>query len=221
MKILALEFSSAHRGVAVIGAGPDNGPALAGQTVLIDDDRASGMAQVSDTLRKCGVAREEIDAIAVGLGPGSYTGIRAAIAMAQGWQLARSIPSIGLASTDCLAAQIHAAGGRGRLRLAIDAQRLEYYLAGYLLDESGPSLATPLRLASAADVTADLTEGERLLGPDLARRFPGAADAYPDAAWLGRLAWSRRCFTPADRLEPIYLRPASFVKAPPPRSIRL
>ena len=48
--------------------------------------------------------REAIEAIAVGLGPGSYTGIRAAIALAQGWQLAREVKTLGVSSVAAMAA---------------------------------------------------------------------------------------------------------------------
>ena len=67
--------------------------------------------------------------IAVGLGPGSYTGIRAAIAMAQGWQLARGVKLLGVSSAEALAAQAQAENIFGRVNLVIDAQRGEFYLA--------------------------------------------------------------------------------------------
>ena len=47
---------------------------------------------------------EEIDCLAIGIGPGSYTGIRAAISIAQAWQLARSVNLLSISSVDCLAA---------------------------------------------------------------------------------------------------------------------
>ena len=59
--------------------------------------------------------------IAVGLGPGSYTGIRAAIAVAQGWQLARGIKLLGINSVECLAAQAQAGKIFGRVNVVIDA----------------------------------------------------------------------------------------------------
>ena len=51
------------------------------------------------------IEREQIEMICVGLGPGSYTGIRAAIAMAQGWQLARGTKLLGVSSVASLAEQ--------------------------------------------------------------------------------------------------------------------
>ena len=44
---------------------------------------------IEDVLARSQMEREQIEVLAVGLGPGSYTGIRVALSMAQGWQLAR------------------------------------------------------------------------------------------------------------------------------------
>jgi tRNA threonylcarbamoyladenosine biosynthesis protein TsaB len=44
------------------------------------------------------VEREQIEVMAVGLGPGSYTGVRVAISLAQGWQLARGVKLLGMAA---------------------------------------------------------------------------------------------------------------------------
>ena len=43
---------------------------------------------IEEALREAGLEREQIEVLAVGLGPGSYTGIRVALSLAQGWQLA-------------------------------------------------------------------------------------------------------------------------------------
>ena len=57
-------------------------------------------ALIDDALREAGVEREQIDCLAIGLGPGSYTGVRAAIAVAQGWQLARGIRLLGVSTAE-------------------------------------------------------------------------------------------------------------------------
>jgi len=98
MKILALEFSSSQRSVAVVQPGEFH------EAVGSNEP----FAMIEDALREAKCEREQIDCIAVGIGPGSYTGIRSAISIAQGWQLARSIKILGISSTECLAAQAHA-----------------------------------------------------------------------------------------------------------------
>jgi len=64
--------------------------------------------------------------IAVGLGPGSYTGVRAAIALAQGWQLAREIKLLGVSSVEAIAVQAQAEKIFGRVNVVMDAQRNEF-----------------------------------------------------------------------------------------------
>src|SRR4051794_23641679 len=84
MKILALEFSSPVRSVAVGGDVPKHGYAEEGGS-----RETKPFALINAALAQAEISREEIHCIAVGLGPGSYAGIRIAIAIAQGWQLAR------------------------------------------------------------------------------------------------------------------------------------
>jgi tRNA threonylcarbamoyl adenosine modification protein YeaZ len=100
MKILALEFSSEQRSVAVV----EN------DTVLGEADETAGkhtqaFALIEQALAKAGFEREQIECVAVGLGPGSYMGTRIAIAIAQGWQLARAVKTIGINSAEAAARQ--------------------------------------------------------------------------------------------------------------------
>src|SRR6185436_9921559 len=118
MKILALEFSSSERSVAV--AADD----LARGCAQERGGRAThAFASIDSALQQAGVAREEIDCLAVGIGPGSYTGIRIAIAIAQGWQLARAVKLLGISSADCIAAQARERGIRGKVKIVFDAQQ--------------------------------------------------------------------------------------------------
>jgi tRNA threonylcarbamoyladenosine biosynthesis protein TsaB len=103
MKILAVEFSSPARNVAILQCGDGTSPALLARAAETSVRRALGL--VSEALETARCEREELDAIAVGLGPGSYTGIRGAIALAQGWQLGRGVQLLGISSVECLAAQ--------------------------------------------------------------------------------------------------------------------
>src|SRR5438477_5326533 len=126
MKILALEFSSNLRSVAVIDDGRASGRA---QEPGARASRALGL--VESALREAELEREQVDCLAVGLGPGSYTGTRSAIALAQGWQLALGTRILGISSVECLAAAAHFETIRGLVNVVIDAQRREFYLAGY------------------------------------------------------------------------------------------
>jgi len=207
MKILALEFSSNRRSVGIAEG------AQALSRVETDEVRQSPLTLIDRALNEANLPRESISTIALGTGPGSYTGIRSAIATAQGWQLARNINLLPIPSTEILAATARANGLRGETHFIIDAQRHEYYHATWNLTEETQTETTPLRIISAAE--AAQLEAH---GPD-ADGFPTCEPLYPDAAILAQLATTRTGFQPGEAIEPIYLRQTNFTKAPPPRKL--
>jgi len=231
MKLLAIEFSSAQRSVAVVQAGgrcPAPGHGLALAEVVARDERSASSHRPTTTtptlelldraLREAKLEREQIECLAIGLGPGSYAGIRAGIALAQGWQLGRDVKLLGVSSAECVAAQAQPAGIKGRVAVVIDAQRAEFYLAGYEIGATGRREVEPLRLAALSEVQACEKKGALLLGPEVTTWFPGGRLLFPRAATLGQLALERSDFVSGEKLEPIYLRETAFVKAPAPRS---
>src|SRR5262249_43974130 len=129
MKILALEFSSSQRSVAVWRA-----PEMEiNEVVEAGSGALHAFAMVTEALQRANLEREQIDCLAVGIGPGSYTGIRVAISLAQGWQLARGIRLLGISSVECLVAGAADEGMIGKASCVVDAQRGEFYLASYEL----------------------------------------------------------------------------------------
>jgi tRNA threonylcarbamoyl adenosine modification protein YeaZ len=233
MKILAIEFSSAERSVALVEGLPrGNFPAAAApETFDIAADRNTSrilaraselggrraIGLIEEVLKEANCGREEIEAIAVGLGPGSYTGIRGAIALAQGWQIGRGTKLLGVSSVECLAAQALDAREFGLAHIVIDAQRNEFYLASFQIEPMGARQVQALHLAGFARIEDLAGRGERVIGPDMVRWFPKARNMNPDAAMLGRIALSRSNFVSGESLEPIYLRETEFKKAPPAR----
>ncbi len=216
MKILAVEFSSARRSVAVVqGAGDGPGPkvmAWEADSHAVDRRQLSSLGLVTEALGKAGVEREEIEGVAVGIGPGSYTGIRVAIALAQGWQLARGVRLLAISSAECLAAQAQAEGLLGRVEVVIDAQRGEVYLAGYEISAGDWRETEALRLGTLAQAQERQSTGWALAGPEVTRWFPEGRVLFPTAATLGGLALGRSDFIAGEALEPLYLRQAGFVK---------
>ena len=190
--------------------------AVAGQGNT-NDRQVGALGLVEQALREAALEREQIDCIAIGLGPGSYTGIRCAIALAQGWQIARSINLLGVSSIECLAFQAQRAGIYGRVNLVVDAQRNEFYLAAYEIDKTQHHEVEPLHLASRAEIERRVSEGQIILGPEMNDHFAAGQSLFPHAATLGELALRRTDFVPGEKLEPIYLRETNFVKAPLPR----
>jgi tRNA threonylcarbamoyl adenosine modification protein YeaZ len=218
MKILALEFSSEQRSAAVLDAARP-----ASQSIDTDTGSMAALELVERALQKANVQREDIECIAVGLGPGSYTGIRSAIALAQGWQLARDVKLLGLGSVECLAAQAQAAGLRGRIHIVIDAHRNEFYHAPCDVTNERVSYPKPLGLATRPEIESLIAAGATVIGPEVSRCFARPdglrGDLFPGAETLARLAAVWSGFVSGEKLEPIYLRETNFVKAPPLRNL--
>ena len=209
MTILALEFSSLRRSVALA-----RGEEVLAEAVAQTTGRGTdAFGLIENVLTQAGLSREAVDVIAVGLGPGSYTGIRAAIAVAQGWQLGRGVKLVGVSSVESLAWQAQAEGLTGLVGLMIDAQRGEFYLSRWNLSGPHRKEVEPLKIVSAAEIAARRAAGETLAGPEAERQL------FPSASTVARLAGSRTSYLPGESLEPIYLRETTFVKAPQGRTV--
>src|SRR5579862_7332497 len=235
MKILALEFSSPQRSVAVVQAVP---PASSPSGEVLQFERtgkksrdivetgprgAAPIGMINEALREAQIEREQIDCLAIGLGPGSYNGIRQAIALAQGWQLAagrRGVKLLGISTAECLASQAHQQGLTGVVNVIIDAQRGEFYLASYDISAQGYREIDALHLATKEEVSRSQVIGTQFIGPGITETFPRGVLVFPLATTLGCLALNRNNFVSGEKIEPIYLREAAFVKAPPARVLQ-
>ena len=231
MTILALEFSSPQRSVAIARAGRvlgeviETGAGLRPGQKTGASSRPAGatgaFSMIATALDEAKLEREQIEILAVGLGPGSYTGVRVALSMAQGWQLAHGVKLLGVSSMDCLAAQAQAERIFGRVNVMVDAQRNEFYLAAYDISADGWNTIRPLRIVTAGEIQSGAGTGEILAGPEVTRWFPGGRTIFPRAATLARLAMGRDSFVAGEKLEPIYLREAQFAKVPARKSAAL
>ncbi|MEO6137980.1 MAG: tRNA (adenosine(37)-N6)-threonylcarbamoyltransferase complex dimerization subunit type 1 TsaB [Luteimonas sp.] len=92
-------------------------------------------------LVEAGIARTQLDVIAVGRGPGAFTGVRLAIAIAQGIALALDLPVVPVSTLAALAASLPSLSLHGseatRILAAIDARMGEIYLGSFMRDDSG------------------------------------------------------------------------------------
>jgi tRNA threonylcarbamoyladenosine biosynthesis protein TsaB len=215
MKILAVEFSSAQRSVALVEKGR-KGTACLSEVIESGGRAVRGIGAIEEVLLQAQTEREQVECLAVGLGPGSYTGIRGGIALAQGWQLGREVKTLGISSADAIAAQAQHEGMKGLVHVVIDAQRNEFYWAVYEIEGVGWNEVQPLKLATLGEVRAGTASGV-LVGPEVTPWFPEARVLVPRAATVGELALERTDYLPGEKLEPIYLRETTFVKAPPSR----
>jgi tRNA threonylcarbamoyl adenosine modification protein YeaZ len=174
---------------------------------------------MTEALGQAGIEPAAVQAIAVGLGPGSYTGIRVAIALAQSLELGLGARLTGLSSVECLVWGAWLEGIHGEVAVVVDAQRGERYAARYQISPLGVELRQPLGLQERAEVQRWADRGVILVGPDLEDREPAVRPLYPEAAMLGVLATGTTGYVPGPELAPIYLRATQFMKAPPPRQI--
>lgn len=170
-------------------------------------------------LDQAGLGVGDIHGVAVGLGPGLFTGLRVGIATAQTFAAARELPVVGLPSLDVLA---FPARHTGRLLCAaVDARRGELYWAFYRSAPGGVQRIGDLRLGGVEALVAELeSHGEPCLvvgDATLAHRdalarvaeVAGPDVAWPSATHLAELAhprFVREETERPDQLRPIYLR---------------
>lgn len=168
---------------------------------------------VAAVLEEAGRARTEVTDVAVGVGPGPYTGLRVGLATARTLALAWGARVHGVCSLDAIAAQAVAEGLRGEFLVATDARRREVHTARYVATgEAGDTRVTRTAgpdVVAPADVVPDVPvvgAGTRLhpgvLGP---ARAPfdvdgGALARLVVDALAGRGGWE--LLAP----EPLYLR---------------
>ncbi len=201
MRILAMDFSTSRRSVALCEL--RDGAAEVLQTYTFDGNSIAPLALLR---RLEGFDPAGVEGIAVGLGPGSYTGIRSALSVAQGFNLARGTLAVGVSSCDAIALAAGHLGIKGELEVVIDAQRNEIYSARYELNGGG------IRLARRLEIRGQPETG-RVVGPDATRWNPNGVIVHPSAFAIGKLA-AGLTFGPPEVWEPIYLREPSFAKAP-------
>jgi tRNA threonylcarbamoyl adenosine modification protein YeaZ len=161
---------------------------------------------IDRALRQTGLAREDLTAIGVGVGPGPFTGLRVGLVTARTLGYVLEVPVYGACTLDVLAIEAVDTGavgnqGDGEFVVATDARRKEVYLAAY--DGDGERLEGPM-VAKPADVATEVpVVGEgAVLYPDA---FPHAAGpTMPSAGWLARVIAEER--VELHDPEPLYLR---------------
>jgi tRNA threonylcarbamoyladenosine biosynthesis protein TsaB len=178
-------------------------------------------------LAEAGLARTQLDAIAVGRGPGAFTGVRLAIALAQGIALALERPVLPVSTLAVLAAGAPAVGqvdGPARILAAIDARMGEVYAAAFAREDDGTLRALDAERVLPPDAVA-LPAGvdahwqgvgtgfaaaggvlAQRLQPALARVDPSALPRACDLARLAAAAFARGEGLAPERVEPAYLR---------------
>ncbi len=201
MITLAIDTSTPHGSVALL----DDGVVRLEETFVADRSHSASLFAV---LEKARSLTSRVDRLAVGLGPGSYAGVRIAIAAALGLEWSLGAELVGLPSVAALQTSAPAYLVIG------DARRETFYFTRV---ERGACVEGPL-LATGAELAARLAGCAAL--PIFATaempQFPTVEIALPSAAVLARLASEDRGIVARGDLEPIYLR-EPHITQPRPR----
>ncbi|HLS83761.1 MAG TPA: tRNA (adenosine(37)-N6)-threonylcarbamoyltransferase complex dimerization subunit type 1 TsaB [Arenimonas sp.] len=174
---------------------------------------------IEQLLAGAGLARSQLDVLAVGRGPGAFTGVRLGIAIVQGLALALERPVVPVSTLAVLA--MRAPAEARDILAAIDARMGEVYLGAFrrggggLVQASGPEQVLPPGLAPLpAGPVHGVGSGFGAEGGMLAERLGQRlrsvdVQALPHAGDLARLAaaaFARGEAVPAEQVEPAYLR---------------
>ncbi len=138
MLVLALDTSTDMLACAV--ARVDNGAVdvlAAGDHLCRRRANVELVGTCRDALAAAGLKMADVDAVLVGRGPGSFTGVRIGIATAKGLACGAGVGLYGTSALDAMAQAAWLAGTRGRLAVVADAMRGEVYPGIYELDEKG------------------------------------------------------------------------------------
>ena len=169
---------------------------------------------IAGVLRSAGAVRADLTHVAVGTGPGPYTGLRAGLVTAMVLASALDIPSDGICSLDVIAA---AADADGDFLVATDARRREVYWARYDRNGSrrdGPRVGKPAELPAGLPVAG---EGA-VLYPELGST--PLLPRFPSAGQLAMLAVARvQSGQPPEPPEPLYLRRPDAREPGPPKRV--
>jgi tRNA threonylcarbamoyladenosine biosynthesis protein TsaB len=213
MRILAFDCAGARCAAALLA----DGKLKAARRVVTERGQAQLLIPLlSDLVQEAGLAFADIDRFAVTTGPGSFTGIRVALAAAHGLTLGTGKPIVGVTVFEAIAAA--APSVTSRLLVAIDSRRAELFVQ--LFDPKGEPLAEPamLRPEAVAEWTGpgELTlrgDAARLVAPHLAGMIenpPESWTAEVDPAIVAQLAEDRPVGPPP---APFYLRAPDAVPA--------
>ncbi len=222
--LLAVDTSTAQLGLAIYDGSP--GQVIGEQTWrnLQGAHHTAELAPaIADLLRRCGLAMEDVRALGVAIGPGSFTSLRVGLALVKGLALARQLPLIGVPTLDVLAAA--QASARRPLAVVIQAGRGRLALGWYKSSKHGwqpkgsPRVVTVDGLleevTSPVIVCGELTAADRqklMEKPEI--RLVSPAQSMRRPAILAELAWSRWLAGDVDEqatLAPIYLQVAGSI----------
>ena len=203
--MLVVGFDTATPAVSVA---IHDGERVVGEAFAVDARRHGEllMPMIAKVMAEAGASRADLTAVAVGVGPGPYTGLRVGVVTARVLGSVLGIPVHGVCTLDVIAA---AAAGGGEFCVATDARRREVYWARYDADRrrlEGPLVSSASSIPGALGLAVAGTGGQ--LYPEAFGEVIGPA--YPDARTLCEIVAGRpgpgAAQPPLLAADPLYLR---------------
>ncbi len=180
------------------------------------------LSMMDELLAEAELKPNQLDAMAFGRGPGSFTGVRIATGIVQGAAFGADLPVVPVSTLAALAQRAYRQKGEPNLLPAFDARMGELYWAGYRVGDDGlVRLVIEEQVATAEQVTMPLDNdwygvgsgwgvaGEVLagrLGDDLLGFQAEMFCSAHDVAQLAAAAYAQGLAVPAERALPVYLR---------------
>lgn len=201
---------------------------------LLSDDQVLAVSEIAprrhneiilsmceQVLARGEVGLGQLDAIAFGRGPGTFTGVRLAAGVAQGIALARDIPAVPISSLAALAQAVHHKHRCAQILPCIDARMREVYYALYQADQD--AIVQPIgdeHVISPSSIEIEIGDdcigagsGWKAYAETLSAQCPKIttydAEAFPRAEYvakLGKYHFERGHTVTATQALPIYLR---------------
>jgi tRNA threonylcarbamoyladenosine biosynthesis protein TsaB len=188
---LAIETSGLYGSLAAGVAGPDACDLVAEAPLPHEARSAQTLAPtIQSLLADLSWSPSNLTAVAIAVGPGSFTGLRVGVTTAKTLAWATGAAAIGVDTLDALAfAAASPATSSDRLWTVLDAQRRELFVARYTAAGNEWKRDSPTSRMTAAALTAALLPSDRVVGPP-AGEFGGGV-IEPQAAAVLQVAWRR------------------------------
>ncbi|MFN1616725.1 tRNA (adenosine(37)-N6)-threonylcarbamoyltransferase complex dimerization subunit type 1 TsaB [Vibrio rotiferianus] len=218
-KILAIDTATENCSVALLVGDK----VISRSEVAPRDHTKKVLPMVDELLKEAGLTLQELDALAFGRGPGSFTGVRIGIGIAQGLAFGADLPMIGVSTLAAMAQGSYRRHGATDVAVAIDARMSEVYWARYTRQENGEwagvdaeCVIPPARLAEEvkADDNTWTTAGtgwdayQDELG-QLRLNLTAGEVLYPDSqdiVILAKQELEKGNTVPVEESSPVYLR---------------